>query len=80
MASPFDRLALGFNRAKLATAPDPSYLQKGVAILELATRAAELFEKQSEEIISKLVEAEDYRSRKPNWKRALIGMHASRDF
>ena len=32
---------------KLGTAPYPSYLQGGVAILELANRAAELFEKQS---------------------------------
>ena len=35
------------NKVKLGTAPCPSYLQEGVAILELANRAAELFEKQS---------------------------------
>ncbi|MDA7975343.1 MAG: hypothetical protein MPJ27_04210 [Pirellulales bacterium] len=35
------------NNVKLGTAPCPSYLQEGVAILELANRAAELFEKQS---------------------------------
>ena len=35
------------NRFSLGTALDLSYLQEGVAILELASQAAELFEKQS---------------------------------
>ena len=56
VASPFDSISFrvhedvprfGLNKVKLGTAPCPSYLQEDVAILELANRAAELFEKQS---------------------------------